>query len=77
VLAPRDSDYIGLYDPVANTYTRGPAHGEGDGAFLGAALAPNGKIVLVPRNSDYVWIYDGHFGAVPTANCLSPFINKF
>ena len=39
-------------------YVRGDAHGEGDNAFAGGVLAPNGNVILVPVNSDYVGIYD-------------------
>jgi len=57
-LVPYNSDYIGIYDPVANTYTQGPLAVTADGAFVGGVLMPNGKVCLVPCNSDYIGIYD-------------------
>jgi hypothetical protein len=59
VLVPRNADYVGIYDPVANTYTRGPSMAaEGGAAFFGGVLLPSGKVALVPYNADYVGIYD-------------------
>jgi hypothetical protein len=40
------------------TYTNGPAHGKGSGAFYGCTLMPNGKVMLVPFNSPNIGIYD-------------------
>jgi len=45
----------GWADPL---YRSGPAHGEGGGAFQGAALAPDGRVILAPRNSSNVGIFD-------------------
>ena len=39
-------------------YTSGPTHGEGSGAFQGAALAPDGRVILAPRDSSNVGIFD-------------------
>jgi len=58
IFSPFNSPNVGIYDPVANTYTDGPAHGQGSNAFFGAALAPNGKIIFSPFNSPNVGIYD-------------------
>ena len=58
VLVPRNADYVGIYDPVANTYTRGPYMAEGNSAFVGGVLLSSGKVVLVPYYADYVGIYD-------------------
>ena len=57
IFVPYDSDNVGIYDPITDTYTSGAAHGEGASAFWGAALAPNGDIIFVPRNSDNVGVY--------------------
>jgi hypothetical protein len=57
-LAPFNSDYVGIYDPIANTYTQGPAAVAADGAFAGGVLMPNGKVCLAPHTSNYVGIYD-------------------
>jgi hypothetical protein len=63
-----------------DTYTNGSTHGQGDNAFFGGVLAPNGKVILVPFNSDNIGIYsisqyDGSYN-VDIKNCLSPFLNK-
>ncbi|MFT8038250.1 hypothetical protein ACMYM1_23600, partial [Salmonella enterica subsp. enterica serovar Enteritidis] len=54
----RDSSNVGIFDPSDNSYTSGPAHGEGLNAFRGAALAPDGRIILAPRDSSNVGIFD-------------------
>ena len=53
-----------------STYTAGPAHGEGAGAFIGASLAPNGSIILAPHGSTHVGIYDPVAGAIAIGDCL-------
>jgi hypothetical protein len=60
MLTPRNSANIGIYDPIANTYTDGPAHGKGgsSGVFFGSALMPNGKVMLTPYASANIGIYD-------------------
>ncbi len=40
------------------TYTDGPSHGKGTGAFYGSTLLPNGKIMLTPGYSANIGIYD-------------------
>ena len=58
IFAPLASSYIGVYDPITNTYTDGPEHYRGYAAFHGGVLAPNGKIIFVPYQSAYIGIYD-------------------
>jgi len=43
------------YDPI---YTSGPTHGEGGGAFSGATLVPDGRVIFAPSNSGNVGIFD-------------------
>jgi hypothetical protein len=50
-------DYPSDGDGVA-TYIDGPLHGQGDDAFAGATLMPNGKVMLVPCKSLNIGIYD-------------------
>ena len=45
----------GWADPL---YRSGPAHGEDAGAFQGAALAPDGRVILAPSDSSNVGIFD-------------------
>ena len=40
------------------TYTDGPTHGQGAGAFFGSTLMPNGKVLLTPYNSANIGLYD-------------------
>jgi len=54
---PSNGPYIGIYDPVADTYADGPAHGMGSIAFCGGVLLPNGKVLLVPKGAN-IGIYD-------------------
>jgi hypothetical protein len=78
IFVPRNSDFVGIYDPVANTYTNGPASGTLNGNFFGGVLAPNGKVIFVPCNSDFVGIYDPGCGVINTRTKLThPIINKF
>jgi hypothetical protein len=58
MLTPRNSANIGIYDPVANTYTDGPEHGKDYLAFAGSTLMSNGKVVLAPYRSANIGIYD-------------------
>jgi hypothetical protein len=57
------STRIGIYDPDANVYIHGPAHGfilqqNRRGVFDGAVKADDGRIILVPRNNSVVGIFD-------------------
>ena len=42
--------------PTPTCYFSGPAHGEGGSAFIGAALAPDGRVILAPFDSNNVGI---------------------
>ena len=66
VLAPLNSDNVGIVDTsgASVTYTSGPAHGEGGSAFQGATTAPDGRVVFAPLNSDNVGIVDTSGGSV-------------
>ena len=59
------------------TYTDGPAHGKGGGAFIGGVMMPNGKVALVPYSPANVGIYDPVCGQFPIGNLLTPFVNNF
>lgn len=76
--SPQDpSEYIGIYDPIANTYTRGPTHGQALGSFRGGVLAPNGKVILVPYKSTAVGVYGSEFPLKNSNDTLSPYFNKY
>jgi hypothetical protein len=58
ILAPFDSSNVGVVDVSGGSvsYTSGPAHGEGSGAFIGATVAPSGQVILAPLNSSNVGV---------------------
>jgi len=56
VFAPYDLSNVGIFDPTDDTYISGPAHGEGGGAFQGATLTPDGRVVFAPFDSSNVGI---------------------
>jgi hypothetical protein len=58
LLVPYSSTTIGLYDPVNNTYTNGPVHGQGSFAFWGGVLLSDGRVLLVPFISTVVGLYN-------------------
>ena len=49
---------LGAITSIEDVYTSGPAHGEGDFAFHGAAKADDGRIILAPYGSDNIGIFD-------------------
>jgi len=76
IFVPYSSANVGIYDPIASTYTDGPAHGKGNFAFYSGVIAPNGKVIFVPYSSANVGILSTGLER-PLATLLSPFINKF
>src|SRR6056297_1948890 len=44
--------------PTPTAYFSGPAHGEGGFAFIGATLAPDGRVIFAPFSSSNVGIFD-------------------
>jgi hypothetical protein len=67
-------EYQPLWDVADTTSITGFA---GDRKWLGACLAPNGKIYCVPYNSESVLITSPGFPTLPIAPLLSPYLNKF
>lgn len=69
VFNPHTSDYVGLYNPIANVYTRGPALGIAVGLshkFSGGTLHSNGLVYMSPYiNANRVGIYN------PTTNTFT------
>jgi hypothetical protein len=84
IFVPRASPYIGIYNPVTDTYTNGPMHGKSvDNAFNGGVLTPNGKVVFVPIGSPS-GVYSTRVGILHLCGldiglgyCLHPYLNKF
>jgi hypothetical protein len=79
MLAPLNSANIGIYDPIANTYTDGPVHGRGADAFNSCRLMPNGKVMLVPHDSANIGIYDPDIIDLELRDwpLLSAYFNKY
>ena len=44
--------------PTPTAHFSGPAHGEGDYAFRGTTLAPDGRVIFAPTGSSNVGIFD-------------------
>lgn len=58
VLPPDASLYIGLYNPVTNAYTRGPAKPEGTLKYSGGCVLPDGRVFISPMTATKAAIYD-------------------
>lgn len=59
IFVPFTSGVVGVFDPVAGTYSDGPPHGKGiSRPFSGGVLMPNGRVVLVPYRSSVVGVYN-------------------
>ena len=59
IFVPFTSGVVGVFDPVAGTYSDGPAHGRGvNRPFAGGVLMPNGRIALVPYRSSVAGVYN-------------------
>ena len=58
-MIPSYNQYIGIYDPVENTYTQG-ADTTSTAAYkwIGGVLTPSGKVVMIPSSYQYIGIYD-------------------
>jgi streptogramin lyase len=76
VFAPGTSANVGMFDPVALTYSNSVATGTSGIAFSGATLLPNGQVVFTPYDSANVGVIDT-FAPVSQEFCLSPYFNKF
>ena len=51
--------FVGAFGTATPTaYFSGPTHGEGETAFFGATLAPDGRVIFSPRDSSNVGIFD-------------------
>lgn len=55
---PVESTNLGFFDPVTNTYLRGPAHGEAASAWGAATLGPDGNVYYASTNAGYYGRYN-------------------
>jgi hypothetical protein len=76
VFVPGTSGNVGMFDPVALTYSNSTSTGTSGIAFSGATLLPSGQVVFTPSDSANVGILDT-FTSASTDFCLSPYFNKF
>jgi hypothetical protein len=76
VFAPGTSGNVGMFDPVALTYSNSVSTGTSGLAFSGATLLPSGQVVFTPSESANVGILDTLIAVSPEF-CLSPYFNKF
>jgi hypothetical protein len=76
IFCPTDISNVGMYDPVAVTYSNSTAVGGATGKFFGSILIPDGRVVFSPLSSANVGILNTQVPAPPEF-CLSPFFNKY
>jgi hypothetical protein len=77
VFAPGTSGNVGMFDPVALTYSNSISTGTSGVAFSGATLLPSGQVVFTPSDSANVGVLSTFSGGVSPEFCLSPYFNKF
>jgi hypothetical protein len=77
VFAPGTSANVGMFDPVALTYSNSISTGTSGIAFSGATLLPSGQVVFTPSDSANVGVLSTFSGGVSPDFCLSPYFNKF
>lgn len=58
VFPPRMADRVGIYDPINDTFTEGPAHGQAKPAYRGATTLYDGRVVFAPYFAENVGIFD-------------------
>jgi len=76
-MIPYYYQYIGIYDPVADTYTQGADTSTAEAKWAGGVLTPSGNVVMIPSGYRYIGIYNnGYVSKNPTAH-LSAYTNKF
>jgi hypothetical protein len=76
VFAPGTSGNVGMFDPIALTYSNSVSTGTSGLAFSGATLIPSGQVVFTPSESANVGVFDTGVAVSPEF-CLSPYFNKF
>jgi hypothetical protein len=77
MFTPGFSANVGLFDPVAMTYSNSTQVGSNSFVkFSGSTLLPSGQVVLIPSGAANVGVLDTMTPAPPEF-CLSPYVNKF
>jgi hypothetical protein len=75
IFVPGTSSNVGMFDPVALTYSNSTPTGTSNVAFSGGTLIPNGHVVFAPAGSTNVCVL---YTMTPASTeiCLSPYFNK-
>lgn len=77
IFTPGVSGNVGMFDPVALTYSNGTQVGANTTVkFSGSMLLPSGQVVMQPVLGKNVAVLDTTTPAPPEF-CLSPYVNKF
>jgi hypothetical protein len=76
VCCPADTSNVGLFDPVALTYSNCAQVSTAAAKFFGCTLVPSGQVVFTPATAANVGVLNTMVPA-PREFCLSPFFNKF
>jgi hypothetical protein len=76
IFCPSDISNVGMYDPVAVTYSNSTAVHATTGKFFGSILIPDGRVVFSPLSSTNVGVLNTLVPA-PREFCQSPFFNKY
>jgi hypothetical protein len=76
IFCPSSSSNVGMYDPVAVTYSNSTMVSTGATKFVGCTLIPDGRVVFAPYSSTSVGVLNTMVPAPPEW-CLSPYFNKF
>jgi hypothetical protein len=75
IFVPGTSSNVGMFDPVALTYSNSTPTRTSNVAFSGGTLIPNGQVVFTPAGSTNVsTLYT--MTPASTEMCLSPYFNK-
>jgi len=76
VFCPADASNVGMFDPVALTYSNCAFVSGATAKFFGATLIPDGRVVFAPASAANVGILNT-FTPAPVEFCRSPYFNKF
>jgi hypothetical protein len=76
IFCPTDISNVGMYDPVAVTYSNSTAVHATASKFFGCTLIPDGRVVFSPLSSTNVGVINTLVPA-PREFCQSPFFNKY
>jgi hypothetical protein len=76
IFTPADVSNVGMFDPVALTYSNCASASPAAGKFFGCTLLPDGRVVFCPASSANVGVLNT---MVPVGKefCMSPYFNKF